>query len=280
MRRLISLIAIGSALVLATNVVVLARGQNEIRTTGDEKVVPNAMVQATIRFTPGMIKVANGEVVTWTYDDASGPAHAQSSRSSQGRRWARSSDAALPASHVQRPLPRTLSSARSSTWVLQGSTSPATRCSSLPSRHEVDLSDGDRTRRDDVAVPVRDPSLDAGQDRRRVATSRRRRPGVDGPGPQPDRLWRRVDLPAKLQASEITPAMVVDASIAPARGVSGVDGARIGLIAAVVLLLAVTIAFGGHRLGHHPTTPRSISATGQLHGLAVRATPARHLRNR
>ena len=72
MRRLISLIAIGSALVLATNVVVLARGQNEIRTTGDEKVVPNAMVQATIRFTPGMIKVANGEVVTFTYDDSSG----------------------------------------------------------------------------------------------------------------------------------------------------------------------------------------------------------------
>lgn len=75
MRRLISLIAIGSALVLATNVVVLARGQNEIRTTGDEKVVPNAMVQATIRFTPGMIKVANGEVVTWTYDDSSGAPH-------------------------------------------------------------------------------------------------------------------------------------------------------------------------------------------------------------
>ena len=75
MRRLISLIAIGSALVLATNVGVLARGQNEIRTTGDEKVVPNAMVQATIRFTPGMIKVANGEVVTWTYDDSSGAPH-------------------------------------------------------------------------------------------------------------------------------------------------------------------------------------------------------------
>ena len=42
--------------------------------------------------------------------------------------------------------------------------------------------------------------------------------------------------------------MVVDASIAPARGVSRVDVVRIGLFAAVVLLLAVTAAFGGHRL--------------------------------
>jgi plastocyanin len=68
MRRLFSLTAVVAALVLATNVVVATAG-NSVRTLGDERVVPNAMVQATLRFTPGMIKVASGESVTWTHDD-------------------------------------------------------------------------------------------------------------------------------------------------------------------------------------------------------------------
>jgi plastocyanin len=68
MRRFLSLTAVVAAIVLATNVV-LAVADREVRTTGDERVVPNAMVQATLRFTPGMIKVASGEEVTWTHDD-------------------------------------------------------------------------------------------------------------------------------------------------------------------------------------------------------------------
>ena len=63
-----------SAVALATNVV-LARSPGEIRTTGDERVVPNAMVQATLRFTPGMIKVASGDELTWTHDDATTAPH-------------------------------------------------------------------------------------------------------------------------------------------------------------------------------------------------------------
>jgi plastocyanin len=74
MRRLISLIAAVSALALATSVVV-ARAPNEVRTTGDERVVPNAMVQATLRFTPGLIKVSSGDEVTWTHDDATTAPH-------------------------------------------------------------------------------------------------------------------------------------------------------------------------------------------------------------
>jgi signal transduction histidine kinase len=42
--------------------------------------------------------------------------------------------------------------------------------------------------------------------------------------------------------------MVVDASVAPARGVSGVDVVRVGLIAIVGTLLLVTVAFVGHRI--------------------------------
>jgi plastocyanin len=68
MRRFLSLTAAVAALVLATNVV-LAAADRGVRTTGDERVVPNAMVQATLRFTPGLIGVASGEDVTWTHDD-------------------------------------------------------------------------------------------------------------------------------------------------------------------------------------------------------------------
>jgi len=74
MRRLLSLTAAVAALVVATNVA-LAVPDRGVRTTGDERVVPNAMVQATLRFTPGMIKVASGEEVTWTHDDNSTAPH-------------------------------------------------------------------------------------------------------------------------------------------------------------------------------------------------------------
>jgi plastocyanin len=74
MRRLILVIGVSSALVLATNVVV-ARSPNQIVTNGDERVVPNAMVQATLRFTPGMIKVHSGDTLTWTHADATTAPH-------------------------------------------------------------------------------------------------------------------------------------------------------------------------------------------------------------
>jgi plastocyanin len=69
MRRLLSLMAALAALVLMANTVVVAAADAGVRTMGDERVVPNAMVQATLRFTPGMIKVASGDDVTWTHDD-------------------------------------------------------------------------------------------------------------------------------------------------------------------------------------------------------------------
>jgi plastocyanin len=68
MRRFISIVVAVVGLALATNVV-LAVADHGVRTMGDERVVPNAMVQATLRFTPGLIKVASGEEVTWTHDD-------------------------------------------------------------------------------------------------------------------------------------------------------------------------------------------------------------------
>ncbi|HEX9550786.1 MAG TPA: hypothetical protein VF971_06805 [Candidatus Limnocylindrales bacterium] len=74
MRRLMALAAAIAALALAANAS-LAVGDRSVRTTGDERVVPNAMVQATLRFTPGMIVVDSGDTVTWTHDDATTAPH-------------------------------------------------------------------------------------------------------------------------------------------------------------------------------------------------------------
>jgi plastocyanin len=74
MRRLMMLIAALLTLGLAANAA-LAAPLRTVRTTGDERVVPNAMVQATLRFTPGPISVNSGDEITWTHDDATTAPH-------------------------------------------------------------------------------------------------------------------------------------------------------------------------------------------------------------
>jgi plastocyanin len=72
MRRIVAVLAALATLVLLSSVVTAAdRG---VRTLGSERVVPNAMVQATLRFQPGMIKVASGGEITFTHaDDGTAP---------------------------------------------------------------------------------------------------------------------------------------------------------------------------------------------------------------
>ena len=74
MRRFLSLTAAVVTVALATNVV-FAASDRGVRTIGDEIVIPNTMIQATIRFQPGMIRVASGEEVTWTHDDRTTAPH-------------------------------------------------------------------------------------------------------------------------------------------------------------------------------------------------------------
>jgi plastocyanin len=74
MRRLILFVAALSALALTTTGA-FAAADRGVRTMGAERVVPNVMVQATLRFTPGMIKVASGEELTWTHDDTTTEPH-------------------------------------------------------------------------------------------------------------------------------------------------------------------------------------------------------------
>jgi plastocyanin len=66
-RRLLPFTAAMLAVALIANGAVAAPGA--VRTTGIDRVVPNAMVQSTLRFTPGPIGATSGDEVTWTDDD-------------------------------------------------------------------------------------------------------------------------------------------------------------------------------------------------------------------
>ena len=72
-RRLLPVTAAVMAVALIANGAVAA--PSAVRTTGEERVVPNAMVQATLRFTPGKIGATSGDEVTWTDDDVQGAPH-------------------------------------------------------------------------------------------------------------------------------------------------------------------------------------------------------------
>jgi plastocyanin len=72
-RRLLPFITAVLAVALIANGAVAA--PSAVRTTGDERVVPNAMVQATLRFTPGFVGVTSGDDITFTHDDKSTAPH-------------------------------------------------------------------------------------------------------------------------------------------------------------------------------------------------------------
>lgn len=44
-------------------------GDRTVQTLGDERFVANSLVQATLKFSPGQIKVASGETVSWEHND-------------------------------------------------------------------------------------------------------------------------------------------------------------------------------------------------------------------
>ena len=72
-RRLLPFTAAMLAVALIANGAVAA--PSAVRTTGADRVVPNAMVQSTLRFTPGQIGATSGDEVTWTDDDVQGAPH-------------------------------------------------------------------------------------------------------------------------------------------------------------------------------------------------------------
>jgi plastocyanin len=74
MRPLTVGMAVGLTVILSTGVVIAAADKT-VRTEGDNKLVPNSMVQSTLRFTPGTIRVDSGDEVTWLHDDRTTEPH-------------------------------------------------------------------------------------------------------------------------------------------------------------------------------------------------------------
>ena len=66
-RKARSLVAIGISATLCLGMAgsVSAGPNRTVRMAGGEQFVPNAMIQATLRFLPGPISVASGDTVTW-----------------------------------------------------------------------------------------------------------------------------------------------------------------------------------------------------------------------
>jgi len=71
--RSLAAISVSAVLCLALAGSVSAGPARTVQILGTEHFVPNAMIQATLRFTPGPIVVASGDTVTWA--NRTGEAH-------------------------------------------------------------------------------------------------------------------------------------------------------------------------------------------------------------
>jgi plastocyanin len=64
--RPLVVLGLSGTLCLALAGSVSAGADRTVRMTGGEHFVPNAMIQATLRFAPGPLSVASGDTVTWS----------------------------------------------------------------------------------------------------------------------------------------------------------------------------------------------------------------------
>ena len=169
------------------------------------------MVQATLRFTPGMIKSASGDELTWTHDDQTTAPHTATIVAGFPEPTL---DAVFGCGAPGEPCAEALAAHNVFGPVVNTGGPGLDAPGDSLSFFDVDLGGGHRALGHDVAVPVRSiPGCRARSSS--VATSR-----GQALGRERDRLRRLVDFGSG-SGSEISPAMVVDTSIAPARGVSG-----------------------------------------------------------
>jgi plastocyanin len=73
MRKLLTVVV----LVALTGTVALSASASSgtVFTRGDEKFVPNAMIQSTLRFSPGKVSASMGQTLTWTHADQTPAPH-------------------------------------------------------------------------------------------------------------------------------------------------------------------------------------------------------------
>ncbi len=69
--------AIGAVSIALVAVTVGGAGAQDriVRTSGDERLVPNALIQATLKFAPGNSTVASGDAITWVHADKTEAPH-------------------------------------------------------------------------------------------------------------------------------------------------------------------------------------------------------------
>lgn len=74
MRRIPALIvAIVATLLVGVGVANSADG--DVRTRGDNRLVPNALIQSTLKFAPGHVVARSGETLTWVHADKTTEPH-------------------------------------------------------------------------------------------------------------------------------------------------------------------------------------------------------------
>jgi plastocyanin len=73
MRKLLAMVV---SVVLALTVTLSASASSgTVFTRGDERFVPNAMIQSTLRFSPGPVSASAGQTLTWTHADQTEAPH-------------------------------------------------------------------------------------------------------------------------------------------------------------------------------------------------------------
>lgn len=74
-RLLITSVVVAFTAVTGVGVGVAGSGNNLLRTLGDETLIPNVQVQATLKFSPGTLQVASGDTLTIEHADKTEAPH-------------------------------------------------------------------------------------------------------------------------------------------------------------------------------------------------------------
>src|SRR5918995_2395654 len=73
MRKLLTVVVLVA--LTATVALSASASSGTVFTRGDEKFVPNAMIQSTLRFSPGKVSASMGQTLTWTHADQTTAPH-------------------------------------------------------------------------------------------------------------------------------------------------------------------------------------------------------------
>ena len=75
MRRIPALVTIVLVATLLIGVGVAYSADADVRTRGDNRLVPNALIQSTLKFAPGQVGARSGATLTWVHADKTTEPH-------------------------------------------------------------------------------------------------------------------------------------------------------------------------------------------------------------